>query len=88
MRLLSTGEMQSLPVPKDMCMRCAVVSWFNDATRMLVSGPVGPRDETSIYEVSMIGGLMRKLRDKARAAYAHPMERRSRISARIVRNFG
>ncbi len=72
LRLLSTGEMQSLPVPKDMCMRCAVVSWFNDATRLLVSGPVGPRDETSIYEVSMIGGLMRKLRDKARAAYVSP----------------
>jgi serine/threonine protein kinase/Tol biopolymer transport system component len=72
LRLLSTGEMQSLPVPKDMCMRCASVSWFNDATRLAVSGPVGPRDETSIYEVSLIGGMMRKMRDKARAAYVSP----------------
>jgi serine/threonine protein kinase/Tol biopolymer transport system component len=72
LRLLATGEMQSMPVPKDMCMRCATISWFPDATRLLVSGPVGARDETSVYEVSMIGGMMRKMRDKARAAYVSP----------------
>ncbi len=72
LRLLATGEMQSMPVPKDMCMRCALISWFPDATRLLVSGPVGVRDETSVYEVSMIGGLMRRMRDKARAAFVSP----------------
>jgi eukaryotic-like serine/threonine-protein kinase len=67
LRLLSTGEMQSLPIPKDMCMRCAILSWFPDSTRILVSGPVGPRDECAIYQVGLIGGMMRKLRDGARA---------------------
>ncbi len=72
LRLLSTGEMQSLPIPKDMCMRCALLSWFPDATRLLVSGPVGPKDETAVYEVALIGGTMRKVRDKARAAQVSP----------------
>ncbi|MGD0307284.1 MAG: hypothetical protein ABSC71_20855 [Candidatus Acidiferrales bacterium] len=72
LRLLATGEMQSMPVPKDMCMRCALISWFPDATRLLVSGPVGARDETAVYQVSMIGGIMRKMRDKGRAARVSP----------------
>ncbi|MGA8036496.1 MAG: protein kinase [Candidatus Acidiferrales bacterium] len=72
LRLLSTGEMQSLPIPKDMCMRCAMISWFPDATRLLISGPVGPKDETAAYQVALIGGTMRKVRDKARGAQVSP----------------
>jgi serine/threonine protein kinase/Tol biopolymer transport system component len=72
LRLLSTGEMQSLPIPKDMCMRCAAISWFPDSARIIVSGPVGPRDETAIYEVGLIGGMMRKIRDNARGAMVSP----------------
>jgi eukaryotic-like serine/threonine-protein kinase len=72
LRLLATGEMQSLPTPKDMCMRCAIISWFPDATRLVISGPVGPQDEDGIYEIGLIGGLMRKLRDKAHWAAVSP----------------
>ena len=72
LRLIATGEMQSLPIPKDMCMRCAIISWFPDTTRLVISGPVGPQDEDGVYEIGLIGGMMRKLRDKAHWAVVSP----------------
>jgi Tol biopolymer transport system component len=72
MRVVATGEMQSLPIPREMCFRCAVISWFPDATKLLVSGPVGQHDEHGIYEVSLIGGTMRQLRQQAAFATVSP----------------
>ncbi len=72
MRVLATGEMQSLPIPKEMCFRCAVISWFPDGTKLLVSGPVGQHDEHGIYEVSLIGGTMRQIRQHANFAAVSP----------------
>jgi serine/threonine protein kinase/Tol biopolymer transport system component len=72
MRVVATSEMQSLPIPKEMCFRCAIISWFPDATKLLVSGPVGQHDEHGIYEVSLIGGTIRQLRQHAAFATVSP----------------
>jgi Tol biopolymer transport system component len=72
MRVVATGETQSLPIPKEMCFRCAIISWFPDATKLLVSGPVGQHDEHGIYEVSVIGGAIRQLRQHANFASVSP----------------
>jgi Tol biopolymer transport system component len=46
------------------------LAWFQDGTKLLVSGPAG--DSISIWVVSVVGGELRKLRDDAWLATPSP----------------
>ena len=42
LRLMASGEVQTLPTPEAFCFRSARIESFQDGTKLLVSGPVGP----------------------------------------------
>jgi len=44
------------------------MEWFQDGTKLLVSGPVGPQEKQGIWIISVIGATLRKLRDDAHLA--------------------
>ena len=82
LKLLKTGEIQTMPQPaelKDRAVDWAVVSWFPDGTRFLANAvPQGLRpyevssQGTSIWIISLRGEGPRKLRDDASAYSVSP----------------
>ena len=48
------------------------IAWFQDGTRLLVSGPAGPKDRTGIWVLAVADGTLSKLRDDAWGAVPSP----------------
>lgn len=48
------------------------MEWFQDGTKLLVSGPVGPQEKQGIWVISVIGVSLHKLRDDAHFAAISP----------------
>jgi Tol biopolymer transport system component len=48
------------------------MEWFQDGTKLLVSGPVGPQEKQGIWVISVVGVSLHKLRDDAHFADISP----------------
>jgi Tol biopolymer transport system component len=48
------------------------MEWFQDGTKLLVSGPVGPQEKQGIWVISVVGVGLHKLRDDAHYADISP----------------
>jgi Tol biopolymer transport system component len=48
------------------------MEWFQDGTKLLVSGPVGPQEKQGIWVISVVGVSLHKLRDDAHYADISP----------------
>ena len=48
------------------------MAWFQVGTKLLVSGPAGPRDRTGIWILPVAGGMLKKLQGDARGAVLSP----------------
>src|SRR5882724_11933575 len=62
LRQIDTGETHAISLPSDF--NAKPRSWFPDGTHLLATWVAGPREPTSIWEVSLIGGSPRKLIDQ------------------------
>jgi Tol biopolymer transport system component len=68
LKLLATGEMKTIPQPEALKGRVAswsVGPWFQDATRFLANAFMD--QQYSIWLISLLGDVPRKIRDDARA---------------------
>src|SRR5258706_7254977 len=62
LRQIDTGEAHAITLPSDFDAKPR--SWFPDGTHLLATWEAGPREPTSIWEISLIGGSPRKLIDQ------------------------
>ncbi len=62
LRQIDTGETHAITLPSDFDAKPR--SWFPDGTHLLATWEAGPREPTSIWEISLIGGSPRKLIDQ------------------------
>ena len=78
LRLIETGETSSLPSPPGFGIRAVTMrsrewlSWFPDGTRILASTAAVQNSSPTIWSVSVLGGMPRRLRDDAGQANASP----------------
>ena len=63
LRQVDTGETHIIPLPHDLAARPA--AWFPDSTHLLATWAAGPQIPASLWRVSIMGGLPRKLIDDA-----------------------
>jgi DNA-binding winged helix-turn-helix (wHTH) protein len=63
LRVIDTAETHTLPAPPDS--RINKLAWFPDGDRLLASADAGQQRVPSLWGVSILGGLPRKLRDDA-----------------------
>jgi Tol biopolymer transport system component/DNA-binding winged helix-turn-helix (wHTH) protein len=63
LRQVDTGETHAITLPSGF--NAKPRSWFPDGTHLLATWEGGPREPTSIWEISLIGGSPRKLIDQA-----------------------
>jgi DNA-binding winged helix-turn-helix (wHTH) protein/Tol biopolymer transport system component len=63
LRQIDTGETHPLPLPEGL--KVAYLSWFPDSAH-LIAALTGTRRESSLWEISVMGGSARKLLDDAR----------------------
>ena len=73
-KLIETGQTQSVvqpPVNRGVTAEWDVVRWFPDGTRFLANFDVSGQ-HISIWVVSLLGGVPRKLRDDAEASAVSP----------------
>jgi len=61
LRQIDTGETHAITLPSGF--NAKPRSWFPDGTHLLATWEAGPREQTSIWEISLIGGSPRKLID-------------------------
>ncbi len=59
LRQVDTGETHAIALPSEF--NAKPRSWFPDGTHLLATWHAGPREPTSIWEISLIGGSPRKL---------------------------
>ena len=74
LKLIETGETQTVPQPetlKGSRVDWSFGSWFPDSTRYLANASL-PGERLSVWTVSVMGGVPRKLRDDARAWSVSP----------------
>jgi DNA-binding winged helix-turn-helix (wHTH) protein/Tol biopolymer transport system component len=64
LRDVDSGETQLISLPPGFDARPA--SWFPDGLHLLATWVAGPREPTSLWEISLVGGDPRKLADQAR----------------------
>jgi Tol biopolymer transport system component/DNA-binding winged helix-turn-helix (wHTH) protein len=62
LRQIETGETHAIALPSGF--NAKPRSWFPDGTHLLATWEAGPREPTSIWEISLIGGSPRKLIDQ------------------------
>jgi eukaryotic-like serine/threonine-protein kinase len=73
LKLLATGEMKTIPQPealKGRVVHWSIGPWTADATRFLANASIDER--TSIWLISVLGDVPRKLRDNAAARSISP----------------
>jgi hypothetical protein len=66
LRLVETGEARALPAPQGA--QVAGLAWFPDGTRLLATAKGRQPSLASLWSISILGGLPRKLRDDASGA--------------------
>ncbi len=81
LRLISTGETRRLALPSRLVVASifsgapqtlgAPLSWFPDGSKVLITA-TRPGETPSLWAVSILGGVPRKLRDGAAAAFVSP----------------
>ncbi len=69
-RVIDTGETHSVSLPPDL--RPWSVSWFPDATRLAVAALTQAGAGSTLWVVSILGGIPRKLRDEAQGPAVSP----------------
>ena len=62
LRQIDTGETHAISLPNGL--NAKPRSWFPDGTHLLATWVAGPREPTSIWEISLLGGSPRKLIEK------------------------
>src|SRR5258706_11478117 len=62
LRQIDTGETHAISLPNGF--NAKPRSWFPDGTHLLATWVAGPREPTSIWEISLLGGSPRKLIEK------------------------
>ena len=62
LRQIDTGETHAITLPNGF--NAKPKSWFPDGTHLLATWVAGPREPTSIWEISLLGGSPRKLIEK------------------------
>jgi len=75
LREIETGETRPLVLPEDFRVWDGEVSWFPDSTKLLLEVAGESRfapEGHSVWSVSILGGIPRKLRDNAYAASVSP----------------
>jgi hypothetical protein len=63
LRVIASGETRRWDVPKDFI--AAPNSWFPDGTHLLVTRLEGMPPKLSLWKLSLLGGIPRKLIDNA-----------------------
>jgi eukaryotic-like serine/threonine-protein kinase len=91
LKLLATGEMKTIPQPETLKGRViywSIGPWTPDATRFLANASIDER--TSIWLISVLGDVPRKLRDNAAARSISPdgsrVEFRTTVETRTAAN--
>lgn len=70
LRNIETGETHSIPLPAGFIPQ--PTSWFPDGVHVLVTWVAGPREPTSLWTISIMGGSPRKVADQGRWAEVSP----------------
>jgi len=70
LRQIETGETHQLSLPKGF--NAEPAAWFPDGGHLLATWVPGPKELPSLWEISVLGGAPRKIRDAAYSAAVSP----------------